>query len=391
MKLVFKLISLLFLITACQEPEHIPEAKNELVFKTNFEAGWTFSGSFIDAKTHVEYVYFTDPESSKCIKFFKLTGEMTDSIPLTEALRFLKEIDGIAIRAKDTIVLNSKHTNLISVIDSKGKRIKNTVMDSIIKQANGDHYELYTTFFEEKLIGNSILFFNEFRYNDHDTVEMSKLEDELYIRKNMFNAPYFCKISNYSSGTPKAQFGLKGFYAEFAKPTDNWADVPRYTCLNNKIFLWTTHSNKLFIVNPNTLTLENKIEIKSRYTPVGNAKPIPINNKTINRFQELSDSIYYTSSQPQNLLYDAQHASYYFFIYHATQSLEKEIGYKRMPYSIIKIDTSFTKFTEYKMNADSFFGAFSIMTSQGLIINKPSKNVHESNTYTKFTRFEFKD
>ncbi len=392
MKFILKIIYyIFFFITACRQAENIPEIKNTITFKTGFEASWVYSGSFIDPKTHTEYIYFADPETTKCIKLFKLTGELTDSIPLKQTLHFLGVIKGISMRSRDTIIINSDHTNLLTVINRKGEFIKKILIDSLIKQSNGDHYELYSSLFQSKLINNSILFFSELRYNDKENEPEGLLESDLYFRRNLYKAPFFCKISDYATNHPTAEFGLKNYYSEFAKPTDDFSESPRFTCVNNNVFLWTRYSDKLFIANPNTLTLKNKIKIKSRYTKIG-VEPPHINKNTINHIQEINDSIQSTAAQFGSIFYDVNKSSYYLLVYHSTRStLEREIGYKRMPYSIIKIDTTFTNFKEYKMNADTFFGWFSIMTTQGLFINNPSKNIHESNTYTTFTRFEFKD
>ncbi len=367
------------------------EPKETYRFKTGFEAVFRYSGSFTESQTNTEYLYFADPSTSKYLKIFDLGGQLVDSIPLSNAMEYIQELNGLTVKSRDSIILNSNYTNLLAVINHKGEFIKRIEMDSLIKNPQGNHYELYSTWLAQKSYGNSILFYTEWRYNLNEAEIKDRLADMLDFCKHNFHTPYFCKIDNYCTDTPKVSFGLTNYFETFAKETDDLSDIPMYTYVNGKLFLHTIYSDKLYIINPYTLQLDKIIKLTSNYSSIG-AKPCPINKETIGKTQAYSDSIYATSGSLFGVFYDSKKTRYYLTLYHAVPSyLEQQIGFKKLPYSFISIDTTFSDFKEYKMSADTFFGGFSIMTRKGLLINTPGKNFHENNTYTTFTRFEFND
>ncbi|MBI3519980.1 MAG: hypothetical protein HY062_11560 [Bacteroidetes bacterium] len=379
------------MLYGCSETEHLPIKKETYRFKTGFEAVFRYSGSFIEQQTNTEYLYFADPSTGKCLKIFDLNGVLTDSVPLTNAMSFIHDINGISVKSRDTIILNSAYTNLLAVINHSGAFIKTVEMDSLLKDPQGNHYELYSSFLANKLYGNSILFYCEWRYNIHDADMPDRLEDVLNFYKRNYTTPYFCKLQDYCSNTPKVKLGLTNYYSHFSKSDQNFQDVPRYTCVNNRVFLQTVYSNNLYVIDPASLTLQKIIPIQSMYSSIG-AKPFPINKETIGNTQSIADSIMATTGAFFGVYYHAQTARYYITLYHAVPSyLEQQIGFKKLPYSFLSVDSNFTDFKEYKMPADSFFGGFSIMTRKGLLVNTPGKTIQESNSYTSFSRIEFND
>jgi hypothetical protein len=265
-------------------------------------------------------------------------------------------------------------------------------MDSVLINKEGNHTELYSSFpLSEKLFNNELIFHNEWRYNENDTIKRDKLNDALNFHSNNYTTPYFCKISNYCTDTPKVTFGLTHFFENFSKKTNDYGDIPRYTCVNNKLFLTSIYSKNLFIINPTTLSLIKKVEMKSNYSTIG-ASALQLNKNNIYKIQEFCDSIFATTGQFFSLFYNQQKKEYYHILFHSVpSSLEKKIGYKKLPYSIFKLDTTFTKITEYKMDAEKYSGYFCMMTSQGLFIITPNTNAIENDKYAKFTRVEFEN
>lgn len=391
MKPYFILSILISLLTGCVKTENKNKAepKETYRFKTGFEATFRFSGSFIESQNGTEYIYFADPETTKCLKIFTLNGQLVDSISLKDAMIFIAQLGGLSVKSRDTIILNSCYTNLLAIVNHKGEFVKKIEMDSLTKNPKGDHLELYSTWLAQKLYGNSVFFYTEWRYNLYEKDITDRLKDGLIFQKQNYATPYFCKIQDYCTDSPKVSFGLTNYFENFSKETDYFNDIPRYTCVNNKLFMHNIYSNKLYIIDPLTFNLQKKIPITSQYSSIA-ASPSPINQETIIKHQEISDSIYATTGAFLGFFYDQPKARYYLTLYHAVPSyLEGQIGFKKLPYSFISMDTTFTDFKEYKMAADTFFGGFSIMTKKGLLINTPGKNMKEDNTYTTFTRFEF--
>jgi len=381
---------LFFILWSCSSDENNIIKKNSLTFKTGFEASYRFSGIFIEKSNKTEYLYFADPITAKCLKTFKLNGTLIDSVPFANALNFIGEVNGISVISRDTIILNSQITNLLVLINSKGQCIKKIYMDSLVnRNKKGDYFELSSSFLDKKTIGNSILFRAEWRYNHNESEPTDVIENLLFFNKKQYNSPYFCKI-NFNDKTTPVMFGLSNFYLNFTSSSSDYCnDVPLYTCVNNHLFLHTIYSNELFVINEKNLHIEKKIPITSRYTKIG-ATSFPINVSNIHKLQVIHDSIQSTSGRLFNFFYNTNNNKYYVFIYHAVAaSLEKTIGYKKLPYSILSMDSSFSDFKEYNIESNTYFGAFSIMTSQGLIINTPSNNRNENNEYTRFTKFEF--
>lgn len=389
MKKIQLAVSTLGLLMSCGDQPKTPIIKDSITFNTGFETSYRYSGAFTEPGTPTEYLYFADPVTAKCLKIFTLKGELTDSVPLGKALQFIQDINGLSVRSKDTIILNSAYSNLLAIVNRKGDLIKKMEMDTLFKDNSGDHYELYSSFLAQKLFSNSIIFHSEWRYNVHDKKDANALKDLLHFNRKNYRAPYFCKVSY--SGKPTITAGFNDFYPGFCNSNDMLSDIPRYTCVNNKLLVHTVYSNRLFVVDPTTLKLEKVVEIHSMLTTIG-TKPCEITDEVIGRTQELSDSIMSTTGQCFGCFYNEQDSCYYLFIYHAVpSSLEKEIGYKKLPYSILKMEADFSNFTEYKMDAATYFGGFSIMTQQGLLINTPQENARKNTTSTRFTRFEFRD
>lgn len=377
----------LLLFSNCSPLSEKVEKIDEITFNVGFSTLSKYTGILSKDTNFGELIYFADPVTNKIIKFFTLRGELVDSIPLNEALKYIHEIDGIAILSKDTIIINSQYTNQIVAINSKGNVWYNIEFGQI-NDTTHNVYEIYSSAMSNFLKNSNLLIYNcSFRSNTNDKLlglEPSTQIDYLkYYYNKSYDSPYFVKITNFFTQKPKMEFFLP---KTFEKKTDSamiFVEPAFYKVENNFIYLFSTYSDNIYIVNTKNFSVEKKIKISSNYTNVG-VKPLPINENNINSMQEIINENAKLKGHINRCFYNSIEKKHYVVVFHEliSQTQKLKQGLFR-PFSVIVFNELFIKENEYIFSEDLYKGGYSILTSHGLMFQKKNTN-NEKVTYSVF-------
>ncbi|CAN5458799.1 hypothetical protein BH10BAC1_BH10BAC1_08670 [soil metagenome] len=391
MKSIYLTLLMLSLLAAsCDKTLNKAEVKKEIEFNIGFN--YSTHGVFYNKSNATEYIYFADYTSKKCLKIFSLDGELVDSISLKSAVEELDEINRISIISPDTIVINSRYSNKIAILNKKGICWKRLDLDTLLNDKNGNHYEIGCSI-PNILKDGSLLFRSYFKYNTHDLLNKTEPEDQLgymkYFYKNCYTSPRLIKVTNIYSERPTVTFALHNFYKNISPSPDIITESPNYSVLNNFVFDFSVFSDQLFQINSKTLTIEKKIQIKSKYSPIG-FKPIPINEQTILTVQDVINQNYRTKGFLSNIFYNSTKNEYYVLVFHEIkkENVNKQDYYKA--FSVIIYDSTFTNSREYQFAATEYQSGFAIMTEEGLMIPKKENTSDKiKNGKTVFVLFSF--
>ena len=389
-------ILLLFIISAlfnsCQKESSNFTIKNELVFNLNYKPLPKYTGIYNDKKTSKEYIYFADPISKKCIKIFDTNSLLIDSIILKKALDTLGEIDGISIISLDTILIGSLRTNKIVAINKQGNIWHYLNLNSLVNAIDSNVYVFHFSALSNFNSKNNYLTLNcEWRFNKYDKINeiepKTHFEFGKYYSEKYYKAPYFLNISNYFDYSPKVELCLNGFYKNISNTADIFVEPCFYKSLNNKIYLFSVFSNKIFEINPVNFKIEQEIKVISKFTKF-NQHPIKVKRETDNTFQ---DSLNYngkTKASINRLFYDNLKKEFYVIIFHELndKTVVKKKGYFR-PFSVLIYNQDFTQSREYNFeDSINYEGYRALLTKEGLMI--PIKNKDEESKFT-FRLFKF--
>lgn len=377
---------------SCGNNNSTIEMKKEHVFNLNYRSLPKYTGIHNDKKTSHELIYFADPITNKCIKFFDINGTLKDSISLKNAIDTIGEIDGISIISIDTILIASLRTNKIIAINKLGKVWYYLNLNKLINEKNGNeyifHFSSLSNFMEESrdLILNCEWRFN--RYDRANDIEPSKrFENVKYYCQKSYETPYFMKISNLFDSIPNIQFGLNGFYKNVSKTPDIFVEPNFHKFINGKVYLYSTFLNTIFEINGITFKIEKKFEIKSNYTTF-NFHPEKVRKETIFNFDEKLNYNGKTQGSINRLFYDTVKKEFYVIIFHELKdkTVIKTNGYFR-PFSVIIYNQDFTQSHEFNFaDSTNYEGYRALLTSEGLMI--PIKNKNDENKFI-FRLFKF--
>lgn len=379
----------------CKHQDEI-ELKREVTFQIGFQSSAKYTGVYYDKTLKKEIIYFAEPVTRKCLKTFDLFGNIIDSILLVNALDYLGEIEGISVISKDTIIVNSLYTNKYAIINSQGKCWHTVDLNNAMQNINNNIYELYTSVMPSSIKFQDFLIFNcSWRYNSIDRLNNNEPANDLdylkYFYKNTLHSPYFIKVNDYISQTPNVEFGLFSFYNQISEFPKVFVEPPFFKILNDKIFVFSTYSDFLFVVNPYDLEILEKIKITSRYTDIGIKAP-SISMETIPYLEKIINDEARTKGYINRIYYNTIDKEYIVEVVH---ELKKDDVSKAnivfRPFSIIVFNESFTKYNEFNFPKDKYNGGFSALTQEGLMIAKKPNLKIQSNDHEKtFSIFTFK-
>lgn len=382
-------IIIIFLTLGCKTKDQTKIIK-EITFNVGFNTLPRFTGILKNQNDGTEFIYFADPVSNKTIKVFNLNGQLIKTIPLKKAIKLLNNVGGIFYFSKDTIVIHSNYTNEIITINDKGDCWHKTFIQNQIIDSLSNVYQINSSFnSNSNLQSNALIFNTEFRSNLKDQLNKKEqteaLAYEKYYYSKCFNSAFLVKIANIFTKKPTLEFGLFGFYKNISKVPRYFVEGFSYKSYDNFAYLSSTFSNKLFILNPKTLTIIKEITIKSKFSNLGWDAPL-INAETIKNKQETILKNGRTKGFIDNYFYDIKEKKHYLILAHEiSESKYKETINKRgyRQFSVLVTDSSFNNQNEYIIDNVIFAAEYSIMTSKGLIIPKKNKS-NEKITYSLF-------
>jgi len=382
--LVIILVSILILNTFCHS-KNIGKISLSEIENIEFDLGYSpmsrYSGTIeLNGK---EYLYFGDAMTNKCIDILAFNKDTVCRIPLNEVLN--KEyIEDFYIKNLDSIFVLSQYSNHLYLIDNKGT-IHNTIDFNQYLKPIG-RYDLCSSAYQDFYFNNSFLFHGDRHVSSPFKDQVKSLR---YICGKMYPSPYFLKFNHVFTDSVELQTGLNGYYSKLVKSDSFLVESSYYYHIENKnwLFCFSSYSDKISELYPDSLKIKRNITIKSRYTKIG-VSPVPINEKTIKDNNLISNSLQ-TQGCIGRLLFDKYRQLFYVIVMHSVNenAPKKNRGANR-PWSFFVYDTTFTKFTEIQMPSLKFNPYNIIVCKEGILI---STNFQMNNNYekdkAKFTLF----
>ena len=232
---------ILFNIIACNKNSSI-RLKKEITFDLNYNSNPNYRGVIYDEYLKKELVYFADPSTNKCIKFFDLNSNLIDSISLKQSLLVLNEIEGIIVYNRDTILLNAPYSNKMVYINRKGDVFKKIDLNKVVKDSLGNLYEFHPSYLTKPIKDYRNLILNcEWRSNYLDErTEIVPQKDFDYLKyyyKKCFKSPYFINILNTFDSLPKYNFGFNDFHKSICDSPSVCIEGANFLEVKNKIYL----------------------------------------------------------------------------------------------------------------------------------------------------------
>jgi hypothetical protein len=382
-KLYFAFLLLYILLISCQNNQPVQLIKvNELVFDTEFKPTFFNSGYFYDKETNQEYMYFADVRTFKKLKIFSLDGTLKHEISLKEVI-YGNFIDRLIMVHFDTIILttNYNHLNRIFFLNKEGHCWKKIFLDTIINTPSNDIFEAYVSRCGN-VFNNDILYLHYDRpFLKNKVSPTNKFEHGKYINHNRYSAPYFLVFNIKDNNN---RLGANGLYYKFTDINHNGPEGANYCFTNNILFVFTSYTNKILVVNPITLKTERELFIKSAYTTLRNTFLKIESDPTY----EYHNVILQTKANIKKIEYDKKNELYYVITLHEVDEDAKIRGPHRA-FSIHIYNKEFKKLNEQCFEADTYDPNNFIITSKGILIeNSKTDKSHEDAKKVKFSEFK---
>ncbi|MDD2412864.1 MAG: hypothetical protein PHN55_12830 [Dysgonamonadaceae bacterium] len=375
--------------------------KLEKVNDIEFNIGYTFvprnAGICYDYTEKKELIYFANPISQKCIKFFTVDGKLNDSITLRNAIKELANIDGISVISKDTIIINSQYTNRYVVVNRKGEVWLSVDMNELIDKTELNFYEFGMSSVSNSSADKNTLMLNCcWYYNKKDRMMNKEPKEEFancqYVYNSLNESPYFFKVSGFLTSTPTVSFGLKRFYKKIATYSGCSTESKKYSLIGDYTYVFSAFLNTILKVNTSTMKIEKRIEVNSDYTTIGTPMP-KITEESMYHLQDTVLINGRTKGLIARMYYSKEQEKYYVIVYHEVKNvkglLEEDL---RRHFSIIIYDKAFKKLHEEAFMDGVYLGWGALVTSQGLLI--PKNNTNETkinNGKSTYTLFKYSD
>jgi len=335
-------------------------------------------GIYFDKQKKQEYIYFGNVVTDKVIKIFSFSNELKWEIPLDKVLKET-EIEDFSIISLDTIIVLSQYTNKIFFIDNKGDVWKKVALDTIINHPVDSQYEFFTSSYSKININNSnIILGVDWRKKDFDKGDDFKgyinwIKGFYY---NVWNSDNYIRININDFYDYK--FGCKLYKTLF--PYDSikgFVELYNYSLFNNEIYVHSDYSNKIIILNSDSLFITKTLTIKSKQSAIG-AHLTPINEETLPKFQDLILKNARSSGIIVRIFFNPDDEIYYIVIL-------KQISYdfykknKYRPKILMLYDKKFHKIEEINLPRDK--SGFILSTNKGLLINRTIVNESDNMNY----------
>lgn len=379
-KIALLLIIITVLIIRCDNTnDNKIEKIKDISFHVNPDR-YRIAGVIDEEGESKKKMYFGDIVTDKCIKFFDLHGNILDSISLQKALKKLGSIEYFTTLSKDSILVHSSYTNQIAIIDSDGNCWHHIDLHNKLYDDKGQYYEIH----RPKLCkGNKTVFFNiDWRMEKSKNVKVPDniTELEYYYKKIYEDIPQFFKINNLFVDNFSMVFGGDEVFKKITDSFDSkfFGDYSFYNVVNGHLIKASLYSDKLFVMDTSSLTVNKTVKIESEYTRIG-ADFIKI-EEISKKFQQLTDKYGYI----RKILYNEHVNKYVLVIRIENNSTPKNnMETEANPFSVMILDQDFNKLSEYLFDQYDYIAETTKLINEGLLIKQHNQNKDET-VYTLF-------
>ena len=392
--LTFSLLTFLF---ACNTDINTQAAEqnsnlvltDSLSFKTGMTIRRRYAGLFLETKTKAELFYCFNTTTTRKLKFFDINTELIEEIQLDSVLINCKAIDGINIISLDTIVVLSQYTNKLFFLNRKGNIIKQLNLDDIIQKNSDDYYEFSSSINGPFVLNDStfVLHATHVKSTSVDNSHLTHFELLEKVCKNYWKKPNLVTLNHVFDKKPSFIFKYN-IYPHIFRKTDSTAFLGElfwYNFNKNNIISWSTHSNKILLLNSraNVLSINT---IESNKSKIGDPY-FRITKENHSRFNDILNDHEKTSSVISNVLYDSERKIYYIKVLNeVTLKWFNENNYR--PWSLLVYDEEFNKLDEIPFEDKKYSGMMKI-SNRGLMIEVKNEFTDYKNQAVNFEIYNY--
>lgn len=359
---VFIIISLFTISSCTKAQEKELQLKEELVFDVGYDVKPWFLGNFYDKDSNL-FFYFSEPVSHKEIQIFNREQQLVKKISLKH-IDYLYLARMIKMPSMDSIIISiAEPLQLIYVLDSNANILYRHDFPLSTTKEDGDEYN-----YNEALAYN-----NGYVYMDNNhKYRMITAEQFVYSLKKVHNEmPIFSRMRMDTVSHTVEEFG--NYNNKIYKYETSYRHDFQYCKIeNDKLFHFTSYTNKVAITDLNNLDSVKIVSVYSKYTPIG-LEDFRITEKTdvyneiyVNGVDIMYDRSLFASGRVFDVLWDKYRQLYYFFI--KTKYSDRKMS--DYGWIIQVFDKDFNFIRESKIRRDRAFVLQNNMVLQeGLLLN----------------------
>ena len=368
-------ISLILLTVACSSPTMDGEPVNnelKLIDSVTFQVPFSYSPNhsarFYDEDLDKELLYFADLKTQKEVLFFSLDGTLHYKVKLDSGINSLdKNVQDLEVISLDTIVLLSNYSNRLVIINREGSVWKTANLNDALGLSE-DTIKSYE--FISSLTNSSALI------NKHDII----LFVDHIMNRNQFSSLTDAALANIKSswkskqliringiGTDSLSHNLGGALYQAISPQDSSPYIiplfKSYTVLPNAIYYTSLFSDKVFVLDPENLSIINEKTIESDYssfgTPIYTAGTLEEQNHASKKVSE-----HFKSSGKLGRISYNPHKKHFYLSATISKSADQAGKWLLMIY-----DEEFQKIKEFLIDTKKYLGPLEV-TENGFMLRK---------------------
>lgn len=373
------LILIITLYTACEltgqksiQTESGPlNVVDSVSFLLPFSQSPNHSAKYYDKKSKQQLLYFADLTTRKKVIFFNKKGQEKYSVDLTDGLKSLdNNVHDIEVISLDTILLIQPYTNRVVLLNQEGHVWKNIDLNQTLKLTldSVQQYEFISSLSNTSAIINNqdLVFFVNIILNDKGYD--SPFDWVFANRVNYWKNNQFIRINNVLSDSPSHLFG--GKLRQAISPKDSNAYIVEifnhFLVTTKYIYATNLFSNKVFIIDAETLEVIGVKVIKSKYTSLG----IPVlSSKTTEENEMVSKKVSQFFKQKGKLgTINYNETKEHFYIQAGIDHDSKQAG----NWILMIFDKDFNKLNEYLINPKDYLAPL-VVTDEGFMLIKATE------------------
>lgn len=315
-----------------------------------------------------EFIFYADYNTFKKIVIHSFIKNEVQEVDLSKIINRGEKIFGYEVVNLDSIYVLTRYTSKVFLINNKG---------NIKQEIDFNQYSSIKNKYE--LMRSS----SPFLYNDTTFIfSLDYRVDTGTVKENHNNgkkeATLF-KVNNFKKDSLSCKLGLYNLYNNFTTENDFSIEGNNFTFINERIIFYSAYSDTLYIINPITLALDDKVKITSEFSQV-HINPVKITDQLSGK-SDLNKN-FKSNGQIRGLLYDSRKNKYFCFVTHKPKK-------KVNPWSIIVLDEKFNKIDEVKMDHTKYSSS-GVMTDEGILISNYYETLNDKDHFKKNTMTLFR-
>lgn len=396
MKITGYIVVLTILLYSCKSKESINLITSAQSFvkldsfeiQTGFTPSLHYSGYLQDGDS--EYVYLANLLVHDTIHFYTYPElKKRKNIALKEVLDLGYEFYNVHIFNLDSIMLLGRYHNIMFTINDKGEIIHKKNLEPF---CDADSFHVNLDFLND--INQNLYTFNNKKYlllNASNISLKPNLETKIEDWHKFFKSPFIdptlamysfsdhtLKIDSLSLFRPLNPDGRKYMISMF------W-DNCRF---RDNILIISLYSDTLYILNPEHLTLENKIPLKFSGGKLG-MEGIPISNENFLKEIELTQENRKKGGYAQKIFTDRKNKNVFIEVLHPRTKKEIEQN-KQVQISFLVLDSNLNQIDEEPFRFSNINPNFIIPVSNGFLISiDDPKNPNFNENKARFALFRY--